>query len=77
MPSSRPPKINPAGTTYKGVYVYVADRVYTHRREIRVSKEYRSVMRIVGQYLEADYAVHYTEYRDDWGHLRVDVSCKP
>jgi hypothetical protein len=70
--SNNPPKINPTGTTYKNVLV--VDTIKGCRVQ---TKAWLAMMKVVGEYIKADYDVKYTEYEDSYRDVKANVVCSP
>jgi hypothetical protein len=70
--SNNPPKINPTGTTYKNVLV-----ARTINGRTAQTKTWLNMMKVVGEYIKADYDVKYTEHRGFRDQVFVDVVCSP
>ena len=59
--SNRAPKINPTGTRFSKVIVPHFSHEEGRYRLSVPSKAYKNMMRVVGEYIKADYVVKYQE----------------
>lgn len=75
--SNGAPNINPTGTEFKDVVVYAKDlRLDNNPSTATITKAYTAMMKIVGEYIKADYDVRYREERRH-GVLMASAKCRP
>lgn len=78
--SNRPPKINPTGTKFENVLVRPWRDSSDGRLHQEPSKAWHRMMKVVEEYIKADYLVDYREEvvsRHDVMETRATVTCSP
>lgn len=70
--SNKPPKINPTGTTYKAVPIWI----HGQAKHGAHSKVWLKMMDVIGEYMRADYIVEYSE-REEYSQSYAYCICRP
>lgn len=76
--SNKSPNINPNGTTFKGIVIYA--RMSRRNLQLnygRLSKPYKHMLKIIGEYIKTNYVVEYSEDCWDDDIPRASAKCYP